>query len=60
MQRQVRRPQQPEPSACTKKLRHYTYQCITLNLNDGAKVNDGKFVDLLTDVTALTEGATDD
>lgn len=43
-----------------EKLRHYADQRITLNLDDGVKVNYGKFGDLLDNVKAITGGAGDD
>ncbi len=36
-----------------EKLRHYTDQRITLDLDDGVKVNYGKFGDLLAEVKAI-------
>ena len=35
------------------KLRHYADQRITLDLDDGVKVNYGKFGDLLAEVKAV-------
>lgn len=43
-----------------EKLRHFADQRITLNLDDGVKVNYGKFGDLLDNVKAITGGAGDD
>ncbi len=37
-----------------KKLRHYADQRISLDLDDGAKVNYGKFGDILAEVKAVT------
>jgi hypothetical protein len=37
-----------------EKLRHYADQRITLDLDDGVKVNYGKFGDLLAEVKAIT------
>lgn len=37
-----------------ENLRHYADQRITLDLDDGVKVNYGKFGDLLAEVTAVT------
>jgi len=37
-----------------EKLRHYAGQRISLDLNDGVKVNYGKFGDLLAGVKAVT------
>lgn len=41
-------------------LRHYADQRITLDLDDGVKVNYGKFGDLLAEVNTVTGGASDD
>lgn len=46
--------QQAELSEFDEKLRHYADQRISLNLDDGVKVNYGKFGDLLADVKAIT------
>ena len=46
--------------AYDEQLRHYADMRITLNLDDGVKVNYGKFGDLLADVKAVTGGASDD
>jgi type II restriction/modification system DNA methylase subunit YeeA len=46
--------------AYDEKLRHYADMRITLNLDDGVKVNYGKFGDLLAEVKAITGGASDD
>jgi hypothetical protein len=43
-----------------EKLRHYADQRITLDLDDGVKVNYGKFGDLLAEVKAVTGGAAED
>jgi len=40
-----------------EKLRHYADMRITLDLDDGVKVNYGKFGDLLAEVKAVTGGA---
>ena len=37
-----------------EKLRHYADKRITLNLDDGVKVNYSKFGDLLAEVKAMT------
>lgn len=37
-----------------ENLRHYADQRITLDLDDGVKVNYGKFGDLLAEVKAVT------
>ncbi len=46
--------------AYDEKLRHYADMRISLDLDDGVKVNYGKFGDLLADVKAVTGGAADD
>uniref|UniRef100_UPI00102CD819 class I SAM-dependent DNA methyltransferase n=1 Tax=Candidatus Magnetaquicoccus inordinatus TaxID=2496818 RepID=UPI00102CD819 len=46
--------QQEELSKFDEKLRHYADLRITLDLDDGVKVNYGKFGDLLSDVAAIT------
>ncbi|WP_371971667.1 BREX-1 system adenine-specific DNA-methyltransferase PglX [Acinetobacter sp. AL9] len=46
--------QQAELSTFEEKLRHYADQRITLDLDDGVKVNYGKFGDLLAEVKAIT------
>jgi hypothetical protein len=46
--------QQAELSAFDEKLRHYADRRISLDLDDGAKVNYGKFGNLLADVKAIT------
>jgi hypothetical protein len=46
--------------AYDEKLRHYADMRISLDLDDGVKVNYGKFGDLLTEVKAVTGGANDD
>ncbi|CAE7311394.1 eco57IR [Symbiodinium pilosum] len=46
--------QQAELSAFDEKLRHHADQRISLDLDDGVKVNYGKFGDLLSDVKAIT------
>ncbi|MDC0362886.1 BREX-1 system adenine-specific DNA-methyltransferase PglX, partial [Halioglobus sp.] len=45
--------QQAELSAFDEKLRHYADHRISLDLDDGVKVNYGKFGDLLADVKAI-------
>lgn len=42
-----------------EKLRHYSDMRIKLDLDDGVKVNYGKFGDLLSDVKAITGGSDD-
>nr|WP_280546027.1 BREX-1 system adenine-specific DNA-methyltransferase PglX [Halomonas sp. 11-S5] len=46
--------QQAELNAFDEKLRHYADQRISLDLDDGVKVNYGKFGDLLSEVKAVT------
>jgi hypothetical protein len=46
--------------AYDEKLRHYADRRITLDLDDGVKVNYAKFGDLLAEVKAVTGGASDD
>ncbi|MEI6800287.1 MAG: BREX-1 system adenine-specific DNA-methyltransferase PglX, partial [Pseudomonadota bacterium] len=46
--------------AYDEQLRHYADMRITLNLDDGVKVNYGKFGDLLAEVKAVTGGAGED
>ena len=46
--------------AYDEQLRHYADMRVTLNLDDGVKVNYGKFGDLLAEVKAITGGASDD
>lgn len=46
--------QQAELATFDEKLRHYADQRITLDLDDGVKVNYGKFGDLLAEVKAVT------
>lgn len=46
--------------AYDEQLRHYADMRITLDLDDGVKVNYGKFGDLLEGVKAVTGGASDD
>jgi type II restriction/modification system DNA methylase subunit YeeA len=46
--------QQAELSNFEEKLRHYADQRISLDLDDGVKVNYGKFGDLLAEVKAVT------
>jgi len=43
-----------------EKLRHYADQRISLDLDDGVKVNYGKFGDLLAEVKAVTGGVRND
>ena len=46
--------QQPELREFDEKLRHYADQRIHLDLDDGVKVNYGKFGDLLAEVKTVT------
>jgi type II restriction/modification system DNA methylase subunit YeeA len=46
--------------AYDEKLRHHADMRITLDLDDGVKVNYGKFGDLLADVKTVTGGAGDE
>jgi type II restriction/modification system DNA methylase subunit YeeA len=48
--------QQAELQAYDEKLRHYADMRLTLDLDDGVKVNYGKFGDLLAEVKAVTGG----
>ena len=48
--------QQAELATFDEKLRHYADQRISLDLDDGVKVNYGKFGDLLAEVKAVTGG----
>lgn len=43
-----------EVQAYDEKLRHYADQRISLDLDDGVKVNYGKFGTLLAEVKAVT------
>jgi hypothetical protein len=54
------RKKQTELLAYDEKLRHYADMRIKLDLDDGVKVNYGKFGDLLDSVKAITGGAGDD
>ena len=57
---EVLRKQHIELLAYDEKLRHYADMRIQLDLDDGVKVNYGKFGDLLAEVKAITGGAGDD
>ncbi|WP_417548425.1 BREX-1 system adenine-specific DNA-methyltransferase PglX [Marinobacter segnicrescens] len=46
--------QQAELATFDEKLRHYADQRISLDLDDGVKMNYGKFGDLLAEVKAVT------
>jgi type II restriction/modification system DNA methylase subunit YeeA len=52
--------QQVELLAFDEKLRHYADMRITLDLDDGVKVNYGKFGDLLAEVKVVTGGKAED
>ena len=52
--------QQAELHAYDEKLRHYADKKIALDLDDGVKVNYGKFGDLLAEVKAVTGGSDED
>jgi len=54
------RKQQLELMAYDEKLRHYADMRISLDLDDGVKVNFGKFGDLLAEVKAVTGGTMDE
>ena len=62
LQKQIEslRKKQIELLAYDEKLRHYADMRITLDLDDGVKVNYGKFGDLLAEVKAVTGGAGDE
>jgi hypothetical protein len=49
--------QRTELQTFDEKLRHYADQRIHLDLDDGVKVNYGKFGDLLAEVKAVTGGS---
>ena len=48
--------QQAELQTFDEKLRHYADRRISLDLDDGVKVNYGKFSDLLAEVKTVTGG----
>lgn len=52
--------QQAELLGFDEKLRHYADMRITLDLDDGVKVNYGKFGDLLAGVKVVTGGSGDE
>ena len=62
LQKQIEalRKKQIELLAYDEKLRHYADMRITLDLDDGVKVNYSKFGDLLDGVKLVTGGAGDD
>ena len=43
-----------------EKLLHYADMRITLDIDDGVRVNYGRFGDLLAEVKAVTGGTSDD
>jgi hypothetical protein len=47
---------QVELAAFEEKLKHFADRKVSLNLNDGVKVNYGKFGDLVAEVDAITGG----
>ena len=51
--------QQPELREFDEKLRHYADQRISLDLDDGVKVNYGRFGDLLAEVKTVTGAKAD-
>jgi type II restriction/modification system DNA methylase subunit YeeA len=55
-EREVLLKQQAELHAFDEKLRHFAEKQITLDLDDGVKVNYGKFGDLLAEVKSVTGG----
>jgi hypothetical protein len=54
------RKQQAELLIFEAKLKHFADQKISLDLDDGVKVNYGKFGDLLAEVKAITGGKDDE
>jgi type II restriction/modification system DNA methylase subunit YeeA len=59
-QTETLRKQQAELLAYDEKLRHHADMRITLDLDDGVKVNYGKFGDLLEGVKLVTGGSGDE
>ena len=57
---EVLRKKHVELLAYDEKLRHYADMRIQLDLDDGVKVNYGKFGDLLAEVKAVTGGSGDE
>ena len=45
--------------AYDEKLRHYADMRITLELDDGVKLNYAKFGDLVAEAKAITDGSDD-
>lgn len=56
-ERETLRKQHTELQAFDEQLRHYADQRIRLDLDDGVKVNYGKFGNLLAEVKAVTGGS---
>jgi hypothetical protein len=52
--------QQAELLTFEEKLKHFADQKISLDLDDGVKVNYGKFGDLLAEVNAIAGGKDDE
>ena len=52
--------QEAELRTFEEKLKHAADQKISLDLDDGVKVNYGKFGDLLAEAKAITGGKDDD
>jgi len=59
-ERDTLRKQHTELQGFDEQLRHYADRRISLDLDDGVKVNYGKFGDLLAEVKAVTGGSMDD
>ena len=59
-ERDTLRKQHMELQAFDEQLRHYADRRISLDLDDGVKINYGKFGDLLAEVKAVTGGAMDE
>jgi len=56
-ERDTLRKQYTELQAFDEQLRHYADQRIRLDLDDGVRLNYGKFGDLLAEVKAVTGGS---
>lgn len=59
-ERDTLRKQHTELQAFDEQLRHYADRRISLDLDDGVKVNYGKFGDLLAEVKAVAGGTMDE
>ena len=59
-ERDILKKKQTELAKFDEELRHYADQRISIDLDDGVKVNYGKFGKLLAEVKAVTGGAEDD